>query len=173
MNDRLVVTWQNVPHYNYGGANSIQLELHFDGAIRFSFDGLTGTPALSGLSAGQGARSDFVSTDLSAEASCGTGGERYHSADSDRNHAISMQETLRVIQFMNLNGYHCDDSGQDGFAAGAGSETCTPHDIDYNPQDWSVNMSELLRVVQFYNAGSYRYDAESGTEDGFVPVVVP
>lgn len=173
MSDRLVVTWQNVPHYNYGGANSIQLELHFDGAIRFSFDGLTGTPALSGLSAGQGARSDFVSTDLSAEASCGTGGERYHSADSDRNHAISMQETLRVIQFMNLSGYHCDDSGQDGYAAGAGSETCTPHDIDYNPQDWSVNMSELLRVVQFYNAGSYRYDADSGTEDGFVPVVVP
>ena len=173
LGDRLVVTWQGLPHYNYAGSNTIQLELHFDGAIRFSYGGLNGLPSIAGLSAGLGAFSDFVSTDLSAQAACGTGTDRYHCADTDRDHVISLQETLRAIQFLNLGGYHCDASGQDGFAAGSGPETCTPHDIDYNPQDWAVNTSELNRLVQFYNAGGYGYDAEAGTEDGFFPVVTP
>lgn len=170
MADRLVVTWQGVPHYNSGGTNTVQLELHFDGTIRFSYGALSGLPSTVGLSGGQGAMSDFVSTDFSTQASCGNGTERYHSADTDRDHVISLQETLRVIQFLNLGGYHCDETGTDGFAATAGSETCTPHDSDYNPQDWKVNASELNRLIQFYNAGGYGYDPDAGTEDNFYPI---
>lgn len=170
MADRLVVTWQGVPHFNSGGTNTVQLELRFDGSIRFSYGALSGLPSTVGLSAGQGALSDFVSTDFSAQAPCGTGMERYHSADTDRDHVISLQETLRVIQFLNLGGYHCDTTGVDGYAVAVGESTCTPHDIDYNPQNWKVSASELNRLIQFYNAGGYGYDPDAGTEDDFYPI---
>jgi len=171
--NRLVVTWQGLRHYQFGGSNTIQLELYFDGTIRFSYGNLTGLPSVVGLSAGQGALSDFVSTDLSAHAPCENGTERFHSADSDQDAVISLQETLRVIQFFNLEDYHCDDSTEDGFAPGAGSQTCTPHDIDYNPQDWTTSMSEVLRLVQLYNSAGYVFDPTAGTEDGFVPLAAP
>lgn len=168
--NRLVITWDGLSHYDYGGASNFQLEMYFDGTIRFSYGNLTGLPSLTGLSAGQGALSDFVSTDLSAAPSCDNGTTRYHSADSDRDSRISLQETLRVIQFFNLHTFHCDASTEDGFAPGVGSQNCTPHDIDYNPQDWTVSMSEVLRLVQLYNSAGYIYDVSAGTEDGFVPV---
>ncbi len=171
--NRFVVTWQGLRHYQLGGSNTIQLELYFDGTIRFSYGTLTGLPSVVGLSAGQGALSDFVSTDLSAQGPCGDGTERYHSADSDRDAAISLQETLRVIQLFNLAAYHCDDATEDGFAPGTGNETCTPHDSDYNPQDWTTSMTEVLRLVQIYNSAGYEYDPTAGTEDGFVPIAAP
>ncbi len=171
--NRFVVTWQGLAHYRLGGSNTIQLELFFDGTIRFSYGALTGLPSVVGLSAGQGALSDFTSTDLSAQGPCGDGAERYHSADSDQDSSISLQETLRVIQFFNLSAYHCDDATEDGFAPGAGDESCTAHDSDYNPQNWTTSMSEVLRLVQFYNSAGYRYDPAAGTEDGFVPISAP
>ena len=171
--NRFVVTWEGLRHYQLGGSNTIQLELFFDGTIRFSYGTLTGLPSVVGLSAGQGALSDFASTDLSAQGPCDAGTERYHSADSDQDAVISLQETLRVIQFFNLAAYHCDDATEDGFAPGAGVETCTPHDSDYNPQDWSTSMSEVLRLVQIYNSAGYEYDPTAGTEDGFVPIAAP
>ena len=48
-----------------------------------------------------------------------------------------------------------------------GDYACTPHDSDYNPQDWQISLSEFLRVVQFYNSSGYHLD-ENG-EDGFAP----
>ncbi len=104
---------------------------------------------------------------------CGDDTERYHSADTDQDATISLQETLRVVQFFNLKAYHCDDTTDDGYAPGAGAETCTPHDSDYNPQDWTTSMSEVLRLVQLYNSAGYRYDAAAGTEDGFVLLSAP
>jgi len=171
--NRFVVTWAGLRHYQLGGSNTIQLELYFDGTIRFSYGTLTGLPSVVGLSAGQGALSDFVSTDLSALGACGDDTERYHSADTDQDATISLQETLRVVQFFNLKAYHCDDTTDDGYAPGAGAETCTPHDSDYNPQDWTTSMSEVLRLVQLYNSAGYRYDAAAGTEDGFVLLSAP
>jgi hypothetical protein len=173
LEDRLVITWDGIPRYNSTDPNTVQLELYFDGSIRFSYLALSGQPSLTGLSAGHGAASDFASMDLSAQGACGTSTGRYHNADTNRDHAISLQETLRVIQFMNLGGYHCDTSGQDRFAPGSGSKTCTPHDIDYNPQDWAVGTSEVNRVIQFYNAGGYGHNPAAGTEDGFFPILEP
>jgi len=82
----------------------------------------------------------------------------YHSADTDKNWAINLSELLRVIQFFNMGGYHCDPSNEeDGYAGGYdGDHSCTPHDSDYNEQDWTINLSELLRLIQFFNMGGYR-----------------
>ncbi len=83
---------------------------------------------------------------------------RRHNADQNEDGFISLSELLRVVQFFNSNGVHCDASTEDGFAVGPGAQDCRPHDSDYVPQDWRVNLSELLRLVQFYNSGAYHRD---------------
>ena len=173
LGDRVVVTWLNVPHFDFGGANTTQVELYFDGTIRMSYLSLNARPSIVGLSAGTGVASDFVSTDLSAQAMCDLSATTYHSADTNQDLLISLQELLRVVQFLNLSGYHCDAAGEDGYAPGPGDQNCMLHDSDYNPQDWDISLSELLRLVQFFNAISYEYDSGAGTEDGFVPITSP
>ncbi|MBP8129913.1 MAG: hypothetical protein KA184_10085 [Candidatus Hydrogenedentes bacterium] len=41
-----------------------------------------------------------------------------HSADRDGDWRIAMSELLRVIQFYNAHGYHCDATTEDGYAPG-------------------------------------------------------
>lgn len=92
----------------------------------------------------------------------------YHSADyNPANWKISLSELLRVVQFFNLGGYHCDSQGEDGYAPQAGDQTCTPHNSDYNTQNWKISLSELLRLVQFFNLGGYHVDPTG--EDGYAP----
>jgi len=90
-----------------------------------------------------------------------------HSSDTSADFAISLSEVMRVIQLFNLSGYHCSTDSEDGFAPGAGGQSCEPHDADYAPQDWRIDLSELLRVLQMYNLGVY--SECGGTEDGFCP----
>ena len=93
--------------------------------------------------------------------------QRPHSADSNKDFKISLSELLRVVQFYNLKAMHCDVASEDGFAPGAGDQTCGAHDGDYNPRDWKIELSELIRIIQFYNAAGYSQNAAG--EDGFVP----
>ncbi len=99
----------------------------------------------------------------------GGGEDGVFSADQNGDHQISLSELLRVIQFFNSGGYHCDAAGEDGYAPGAGDRACAPHDSDYNPQDWNISLSELLRVIQFFNSGGYHACPGENTEDGFCP----
>ncbi len=98
--------------------------------------------------------------------------EGQHSADADGDGTISLSEVLRVVQFYNSGGYGCQVGTEDGFSPGnGGTASCTAHDADYMPKDWSINLSELLRLIQFYNMGGYRAcpDAIPATEDGYCP----
>lgn len=97
----------------------------------------------------------------------GEGESSAHTADQNGDGQINLSELLRVIQFFNSGGYHCDVGGEDGYAPGQGSQTCPAHDSDYNSQDWQINLSELLRVIQFFNSGGYHPCPEG--EDGFCP----
>lgn len=96
-----------------------------------------------------------------------------HSADTDSDHRVSISELLRLIQFYNLDGLHCEGApgeSEDGFLPGTGPNAgCRPHAADYNPQDWHINISEVLRVVQFYNLGSYHLCTDAASEDGYCP----
>ncbi|GEM_PF-3893161 len=93
----------------------------------------------------------------------------WHSADRDHDNVIGLSELLRVIQFFNSGGYHCEEGTEDGYAPGSGDPACLPHDSDYNPQDWDINLSELLRIIQFFNSSGYHSCPEvfPPTEDGF------
>jgi hypothetical protein len=96
-----------------------------------------------------------------------------HAADINGDSAISLSELLRVIQLYNLDLFHCDENGEDGYAPGTGDTTCPSHSADYNPQNWTISLSELLRVIQFYNSiGRAFHPCESG-EDGFCPGPAP
>ncbi len=98
------------------------------------------------------------------------GAEETVTADQDGNFVISLSELLRVIQFYNSLGLHCEAGTEDGFAPGpVGDQTCAPHSTDYAPQDWGISLSELLRLIQFYNALGYRACPGEGSEDGFCP----
>ncbi|HPO17513.1 MAG TPA: hypothetical protein PLI09_29035, partial [Candidatus Hydrogenedentes bacterium] len=107
-----------------------------------------------------------------------------HTADHNQDWTINLSELLRVVQFVNSNGLHCDSSTEDGYAPGfSGDHTCTPHDADYNPQDWVVTISELMRLIQFFNMGGYHIgifedetteqDLVGGNRYGIKPYAVP
>jgi len=93
-----------------------------------------------------------------------------HTADQNADYVISLSELLRVIQFFNSGGFHCQAATEDGYAPGpGGDQTCAPHASDYNTQDWAIGLSELLRLIQFFNSAGYHVC--SGSEDGFCPGV--
>ena len=102
-----------------------------------------------------------------ATATCPATAQYYHSADSTRDYAINLTELLRVIQFYNIRGFHCETGTEDGYAPGPGPEACAPHDSDYAPQDWQFDLSELLRLIQFFNIRGYHTQCES--EDTYAP----
>ena len=176
LDDRLAVTYSDVPAYVSGGvytpqnSHTFQAELFFDGTIRLSWLGLYENAVIVGLSPGAGVPADYQSDDFSTLPSCAIldpDGGTPHSADTNRDLVISMSELLRMVQFFNSDGFCCDAAGEDGYRPGPGPHTCTPHDSDYAPLDWRINLSELLRVVQMFNAGGYVFDPHS--EDGFRP----
>ncbi len=90
-----------------------------------------------------------------------------HTADHDASWDINLSELLRMIQFYNSDGFHCDAATEDGYAPGPGDTTCALHASDYNIQDWAISLSELLRIIQFFNSESYFPNADG--EDGFSP----
>lgn len=95
-----------------------------------------------------------------------------HSADQNTDNFISLSELLRVIQFFNSGGYACaqpPNSTEDGYAPGAGDQSCVAHSSDYSPTDFQISLSELLRLIQLFNSGGYHACPDEGTEDGYCP----
>jgi len=95
-----------------------------------------------------------------------------HNADTNGDGVIDLDELLRLIQFYNSAGMHCDDTTEDGYAPGWVCATlaecpplCQSHDLDYIEVDWKIDLDELLRAIQFYN--SLAYYRCTGSEDGF------
>ncbi len=96
-----------------------------------------------------------------------------HSGDQDGDWEVSLSELLRIIQFFNSAGFHCQSGTEDGYAPGPGDQSCEFHDSDYDAQnssqDWFVNLWELQRFIQFFLDEGYH--VESGTEDSFAPAL--
>ncbi len=91
-----------------------------------------------------------------------------HAADTNGDFIIQEAEILAVIEYINAGGLSCSGNG---FVAGPGDQSCTPHDSDYSPQDWKITLPELLRLVQLYTAGEYE-QCIGGSEDGYC-ITVP
>jgi len=96
----------------------------------------------------------------------------YHSADTNKDNRIDLRELLRVIQFFNSGGFHCEGGTEDGYAPGYDESfdfSCPKHTLDYNPQDWHFNLYEILRGVQFFNSKGYQV-CPYFSEDHYCPI---
>jgi hypothetical protein len=71
LEDRAVVTWQNVPEYGTSNSNTFQIEMYFDGEIHINYLSIAASDGLAGLSEGNGVDPDFYPSDLSAMGPCG------------------------------------------------------------------------------------------------------
>ncbi len=100
---------------------------------------------------------------------CNADGPVRHTADLNGDGLIDLSELLRLVQYYNSDGFHCEAGTDDGYAPGPGDTSCAPHAGDYYPQDWHMNLSELLRGIQFFNLGAYDYCPGQGSEDDFCP----
>ncbi len=69
--DRVAITYEDVPEYSNTGSNTFQIELFYDGVIRISYLGMTGSDCVAGLSEGVGLDPDYYPSDLSHMGSCG------------------------------------------------------------------------------------------------------
>ncbi|MGC8737725.1 MAG: PASTA domain-containing protein [Candidatus Hydrogenedens sp.] len=95
-----------------------------------------------------------------------------HSADINQNHRIELTELLRIIQFFNSSGFHCENGTEDGYAPGYDESfdfSCEQHTADYLPHDWHISLEEILRMVQFFNADGYQM-CPFISEDSYCPI---
>lgn len=100
----------------------------------------------------------------------GAASTNFHTADRDKNFRISVAEILRLVQFSNDDGYHCDATSEDGYASGLeGDHTCSPHTSDYDSQDWKISLPELLQLIQFYNL--FCYEPCTSDPSGYCPPI--
>jgi hypothetical protein len=71
LEDRAVVTYEDVPEWNTNSHNTFQVEMHFNGDIRISYLNMDATDGIAGLSAGNGLDPDYYPSDLSNMLPCG------------------------------------------------------------------------------------------------------
>ncbi|MHC4387306.1 MAG: S8 family serine peptidase [Planctomycetota bacterium] len=65
LDDRVVVTFENVPEYALSNSNSFQVEMRFNGKVRITLLDIAARDGLVGLSAGDGVPLYFAESDLS------------------------------------------------------------------------------------------------------------
>jgi hypothetical protein len=70
LEDRVAVTWYDVPEWNTLNHNTFQVEMFFDGRLRLSWLEMTAADGIAGISAGSGLPPDFVERDITAYAIC-------------------------------------------------------------------------------------------------------
>jgi hypothetical protein len=110
-----------------------------------------------------------------------------HTADTDDDQALSLQELLRVIELYNTRfgstrtgrylpaGASADGFAPDGSREAAKMALYASYPTADSGRDGVISLAELLRVIELYNTreGSVRtgrYGLDPGTHDGFAPV---
>ena len=83
LDDRVVVTFEDVPEFNTSNSNSFQIEMFFDGTISITHLGISATDGLAGFSQGSGIPPDFEESDLSAYNECRIPGDFDTDGDVD------------------------------------------------------------------------------------------
>ncbi len=74
IDDRIIISYVDVPEYHSTGSNSFQAELYFDGRIAITWLDMTVLDGLAGLSAGHGMMDDYYESDFSGYSACDFGG---------------------------------------------------------------------------------------------------
>ncbi len=88
--DRAAVTFENVPDAASGGANSMQIELFYDGRIRLTWLDVAAPDGLAGLSRGTGIPGDYLPSDLTGYGVCPP--PSHHQADLDADGDVDLAD---------------------------------------------------------------------------------
>jgi hypothetical protein len=83
LDDRVVVTFEEVPEYNQSETNSFQIEMRYNGKIRITFLSIAARDGLVGLSDGTGISPYFFQSDLSGYCLCSFAGDLNGDQDTD------------------------------------------------------------------------------------------
>jgi hypothetical protein len=70
LDDRAVVTYENLPEWSSSNLNSFQVEMFFDGDLRVTWLRIDSNDSIVGLSGGDGLPGDYDASDLSATGPC-------------------------------------------------------------------------------------------------------
>jgi len=65
LEDRAVVTFENVPEFQMTNSNNFQIELFYDGRVRITYLQMDTKNGVVGISEGVGLAADFAESDLS------------------------------------------------------------------------------------------------------------
>ena len=90
--DRAVVTYEDVPEWSSTNSNNFQVEMFFDGTIRYTWLEVESFTAVVGISAGSGMPGDFLESDLSASDNC--------AGDLDGDCDIDLDDCLMFLECM-------------------------------------------------------------------------
>lgn len=96
-----------------------------------------------------------------------------HTADTNQDNKINLGELLRIIQFFNSSGFHCEEGTEDGYAPGYDESfnfSCPRHTADYLPPDWHISIEEILRMIQLFNSNGYQI-CPFISEDHYCPIL--
>jgi subtilisin family serine protease len=70
LDNRIAITWENVPEYGGDVGNTFQIELFADGKIRLSWLNIDASFGLVGISQGRGQPTDYLNSNLSNQGQC-------------------------------------------------------------------------------------------------------
>ncbi|MBX7256235.1 MAG: M4 family metallopeptidase [Candidatus Hydrogenedentes bacterium] len=120
MADRLVVTYLWVPDFWMGGYTTFQIEMFFDGKIRFTYLGVDAIFGVVGLSSGDWDAYTFEETDMTDSAGC--------SVDHDSDGIPDYIEGNGDSDNDSIGNFEDSDSDGDGINDSVESATDTDHD---------------------------------------------
>jgi len=91
LDDRVVITYENVPEYGSSNTSSFQIELAYSGIIRITFLNVASQDGLVGLSRGQGLSPYYVESDLTSPAPCDCTG------DFNRDSVVNLADYAAIV----------------------------------------------------------------------------
>jgi hypothetical protein len=101
LEDRVAVTYRDVPEFSAGSTNTFQIEMYFDGAIQLSYLAIAAGDGIVGLSRGDGFPPEFFETDLSTAGTCGPNAPAEpappHNARKNRYISVDPNNTLESV----------------------------------------------------------------------------
>jgi hypothetical protein len=159
LQDRLVVTFEDVPEFGAGNSNSFQIEMFFEGTISITYLNIDAADGLTGLSDGGGLTGQFVETTLSDFKLC---------ADFDDSDIVDINDLALLMNY-----WLQEDCAVSGWCQG----TDLDRSSDVNMSDYAKFLfywGRVLEVAQPVQASYtlYSIPAEDGRvwddrDDGF------
>ena len=133
LDDRVVVTFENVPEYNLSNSNSFQSEMCFNGKIRITLLDIAAHDGLVGLSEGNGLSHYFIESDLSQYGLCTFVGD----LNGDKN--VDLADFAILAEYWQYQKYK--DKPKDKPKAKDKYPWC--EECDFN-QDFRIDFDDLL-----------------------------